>query len=196
MKHFVKGLWKEHPVFRQLLGMCPTLAVTTSALNGLSMGLAVVFVLFFSSLVVSLIKKIVPHQVRIAVYTVIIATFVTIVDIFLKAQFPDISQALGPYIPLIIVNCIILGRCEAFASKHNIRSSLSDALGMGIGFTWGLFLLGSIREILGEGTLLAGTALKFKVMPAGYNPLIVMILPAGAFLVLGILVAIMNRIEE
>ena len=129
MKEFIKGLWKEHPVFRQLLGMCPTLAVTTSAINGLSMGLAVVFVLFFSSLVVSLIKKIVPHQVRIAVYTVIIATFVTIVDIFFKAQFPQISQALGPYIPLIIVNCIILGRCEAFASKQSIKTSLLDALG-------------------------------------------------------------------
>ena len=118
MKDFIKGLWKEHPVFRQLLGMCPALAVTTSAINGISMGLAVIFVLFFSSLVVSLIKKIVPHQVRIAVYTVIIATFVTIVDLFFKAQFPEISRALGPYVPLIIVNCIILGRCEAFASKN------------------------------------------------------------------------------
>ena len=196
MKNFIKGLWKEHPVFRQLLGMCPTLAVTTSAKNGLSMGLAVVFVLFFSSLVVSLIKKIVPHQVRIAVYTVIIATFVTVVDIFLMARFPDISQALGPYIPLIIVNCIILGRCEAFVPTHTLRASLSDALGMGIGFTWGLFLLGSIREIFGEGTLLAGTPLKLQIMPQVYNPLIVMILPAGAFLVLGILVALMNRIER
>ena len=160
------------------------------------MGLAVVFVLFFSSLVVSLIKKIVPHQVRIAVYTVIIATFVTVVDIFLMARFPDISQALGPYIPLIIVNCIILGRCEAFVPTHTLRASLSDALGMGIGFTWGLFLLGSIREIFGEGTLLAGTPLKLQIMPQVYNPLIVMILPAGAFLVLGILVALMNRIER
>ncbi|MCK5393728.1 MAG: electron transport complex subunit RsxE, partial [Candidatus Omnitrophica bacterium] len=146
MKEFIKGLWHEHPVFRQLLGMCPTLAVTTSALNGISMGLSVVFVLFFSSLVVSLIKKIVPPQVRIAVYTVIIATFVTIVDIFLQAVFPDISMALGPFIPLIIVNCIILGRCEAFVSKHSLSDSLKDALGMGLGFTWGVFLLGSIRE--------------------------------------------------
>jgi len=190
-KEFVKGLWKEHPVFRQLLGMCPTLAVTTSAINGLSMGLAVIFVLFFSSLVVSLIKKLVPHQVRIAVYTVIIATFVTIVDIFLKAQFPDISQALGPYIPLIIVNCIILGRCEAFASKYSLKASLLDALGMGIGFTWGLLILGSIREVLGAGTILG-----VRVMFSNYNPLIVMILPAGAFLVLGFLVALMNRIEK
>ena len=190
-KEFLKGLWKEHPVFRQLLGMCPTLAVTTSAVNGLSMGLAVIFVLFFSSLVVSTIKKIVPHQVRIAVYTVIIATFVTIVDIFLKAQFPDISQALGPYFPLIIVNCIILGRCEAFASKYSLKASLADALGMGIGFTWGVFILGSIREVLGAGTIL-GT----RVMFANYNPLVIMILPAGAFLVLGLLVALMNRLEK
>lgn len=191
MKEFLKGLWKDHPVFRQLLGMCPTLAVTTSAINGISMGLAVVFVLFFSSLVVSLIKKIVPHQVRIAVYTVIIATFVTIVDIFLKAQFPDISRALGPYIPLIVVNCIILGRCEAFASKNRVSASLVDALSMGIGFTWGLFLLGSLREVFGEGSVLG-----FKIMPAAYNPLIVMILPAGAFLVLGFLTALMNKIEK
>jgi len=191
MRDFIKGLWKNHPVFRQLLGMCPALAVTTSAINGISMGLAVIFVLFFSSLVVSLIKKIVPHQVRIAVYTVIIATFVTIVDLFLKAQFPEISRALGPYVPLIIVNCIILGRCEAFASKNNLTSSLRDALGMGIGFSWGLFILGSIREILGAGSILG-----MKIMPANYNPLIIMILPAGAFLVLGLLVAVMNKIEE
>ena len=190
-KEFIKGLWIEHPVFRQLLGMCPTLAVTTSAINGLSMGCAVIFVLFFSSLVVSLIKKIIPHQVRIAVYTVIIATFVTIVDIFFKAQFPDISRALGPYIPLIIVNCIILGRCEAFASKHSLSSSLLDALGMGLGFTWGVFLLGSIREFFGSGAILG-----FKLLPSSYNPLIVMILPAGAFLVLGFLVAAMNRLEQ
>lgn len=191
MKSFLKGLWSEHPIFRQLLGMCPTLAVTTSALNGLSMGLAVIFVLFFSSLVVSLIKKWVPPQVRIAVYTVIIATFVTIVDIFFKAQFPDISRALGPYVPLIIVNCIILGRCEAFASKHTVVTSIVDALGMGLGFTWGLFVLGSIREIFGSGTVLG-----MHILSPKYNPLIVMILPAGAFLVLGFLVALMNRIEK
>lgn len=191
MKDFIKGLWREHPVFRQLLGMCPLLAVTTSVMNGISMGLAVVFVLFFSSLVVGLIKKIVPHQVRIVVYTVIIATFVTIVDIFLKAQFPDISRELGPYIPLIIVNCIILGRCEAFASKHTLKRSLFDALGMGLGFSWGLLLLGAIRELFGAGTILGVT-----IMPKIYNPLIIMILPAGAFLVLGFLIAIMNKIEQ
>jgi len=190
-KEFTKGLWNEHPVFRQLLGMCPTLAVTTAAKNGLFMGLAVIFVLTFSSLIVSLIKKIIPHQVRIAVYTVIIATFVTIVDTFFKAYMPDMSRALGPYVPLIIVNCIILGRCEAFASKHTLSSSLLDALGMSFGFTWGLFLLASIRELLG-----AGTIFDYPILTKGYDPLVIMILPAGAFLVLGILVASMNRIEQ
>ncbi|UCC94808.1 MAG: electron transport complex subunit E [Candidatus Omnitrophota bacterium] len=191
MKDFLKGLWSQHPIFRQLLGMCPTLAVTTSAENGIYMGLAVIFVLVFSSLVVALIKKFIPHQVRIAVYTVIIATFVTIVHIFLKAQYPDVSMALGPYVPLIIVNCIILGRCEAFASKHSVSTTLYDALGMGVGFTWGLFILGSIREFFGSGTVL-GVA----VLGSAYNPLVVMILPAGAFLVLGFLVAIMNGLER
>lgn len=191
MKEFINGLWKDHPALRQLLGMCSTLAVTTSALNGISMGLAVVFVLFFSCLVVSLIRKIVPDQVRIAVYAVVIATFVTIVDIFFKAYFPDISRALGPYVPLIIVNCIILGRCEAFASKNKIWPSLLDSLGMGLGYTWLLVILGSIREILGFGTIFG-----LKVLPASYNPLVIMVLPAGAFLILGFIVAIMNRIEQ
>ena len=127
---FTKGVWSEHPIFRQLLGMCPTLAVTTTVKNGLFMGGAVVFVLFFSSFVVSLIKKFVPTQVRIAVYTVIIATFVTVVDIVFKAYFPFMSRQLGPYLPLIIVNCIILGRCEAFASKHSVAVSLIDAFSM------------------------------------------------------------------
>ncbi|MCF7873047.1 MAG: electron transport complex subunit E [Candidatus Omnitrophica bacterium] len=187
----LKGLWQQNPIFRQLLGMCPTLAVTTTAENGLAMGLAVIFVLIFSELAVSSIKKIVPHQVRIAVYTVLIATFVTIVDLFLKAQFPQISKNLGPYVPLIIVNCIILGRCEAFASKNKLSDSLLDALGMGVGFCWGLLILGSIRELLGAGNIFG-----FRLMPAGFNPLVVMILPAGAFLVLGFLVAIMNRVEQ
>ncbi|MFO8052741.1 MAG: electron transport complex subunit E [Candidatus Omnitrophota bacterium] len=190
-QQILKGLWQQHPIFRQLLGMCPTLAVTTTAENGLAMGLAVIFVLFFSEFVVTSIKKIVPHQVRIAVYTVIIATFVTIVDIFLKAQFPQISKNLGPYVPLIIVNCIILGRCEAFASKNKLSNSLLDALGMGVGFCWGLLILGSIRELLGSGNIFG-----YRLMPAGFNPLVVMILPAGAFLVLGFLVAIMNRVEQ
>jgi len=185
------GLWTNHPIFRQLLGMCPTLAVTTKVLNAVFMGLAVMFVLFFSSLFVSLIRRVVPPQVRIAVYTIIIATFVTVVDIFFRANFPPISKELGPYVPLIIVNCIILGRCEAFASRNNIFYSLLDALGMGLGFFWGLLILGSIREVLGEGTILG-----LRIMPSSYNPLVIMVLPAGAFLVLGFLVAAMNRLER
>ena len=188
---FKNGVWFNHPIFRQILGMCPTLAVTTSAVNGLSMGLAVLFVLVASSAVVSTIKKIVPPQVRIAVYTVIIATFVTVVDIFFKANFPQISKALGPYVPLIIVNCIILGRCEAFASKNSFSSSLWDAFSMGLGFSWGLVVLASIREMFG-----AGTVFGLRVFPAVYKPLVIMILPAGAFLVLGSLIALINFIES
>ena len=191
LKILKEGLWKNHPIFRQLLGMCPTLAVTTSSLNGLAMGLAVIFVLTFSSLVVSSIKRFVPQNVRIAVYTIIIATFVTIVDIFFRAFLPPISKALGPYVPLIIVNCIILGRCEAFASRNSVILSFFDALGMGLGFLWGLFVLGSIREILGKGTILG-----LKILPNFYTPMVIMVLPAGAFLVLGILAGIMNRLEK
>jgi electron transport complex protein RnfE len=185
-----KGLWDNHPIFRQLLGMCPTLAVTTSGLNGLSMGLAVLFVLSFSSLVVSLIRKVVPTQVRIAVYTIIIATFVTLADVFLKAQFPQISKALGPYVPLIVVNCIILGRAEAFASKNTIGKSLVDALGMSLGFLWGLIILGSLRELLGNGTVFG-----LRLLGQNFENWVVMILPAGAFIVLGFLVALMNFLE-
>jgi len=186
-----KGLWQNHPIFRQLLGMCPTLAVTTSSINGLSMGLAVLFVLTFSSLVVSLLRKLVPHQVRIAVYTIIIATFVTLADIFLKAVVPKISVELGPYVPLIVVNCIILGRAEAFASKNTPGVALKDALGMSFGFLWGLVLLGSIRELLGNGTIFSHT-----LLGGAFEKWVVMILPAGAFLVLGFLVALMNFIEQ
>jgi len=188
---FIKGLWKEHPVFRQLLGMCPTLAVTTSAVNGLSMGLAVMFVLNFSSLVVSLIRKVVPPQVRIAVYTIIIATFVTLADVFLKANYPSISRSLGPYVPLIVVNCIILGRAEAFASKNTPVKAVMDSLGMSIGFLWGIILLGGIREILGNGSFFGIT-----LLGPGFEKWVVMVLPAGAFLVLGLLVAAMNFIEK
>ena len=186
-----KGLWANHPIFRQLLGMCPTLAVTTSGVNGLSMGLSVLFVLSFSSLVVSLIRKIVPPQVRIAVYTIIIATFVTLADVFLKAMFPQISKSLGPYVPLIVVNCIILGRAEAFASKNTPARAVVDALGMSLGFVWGLVLLGSLRELLGNGTVFG-----FQVLGQGFERWVVMILPAGAFIVLGFLVALMNLLES
>jgi len=151
-EEFIKGLWRENPIFRQLLGMCPTLAVTNAVVNGLAMGLATAFVLIFSSIVVSSIKKLIPSQVRIACYIVIIATFVTMADRFLAAFFPPISKSLGPYVPLIVVNCIILGRQEAFSSRNSVGRSLIDALGMSLGFILALLLLSAIREILGAGT--------------------------------------------
>jgi len=184
---FTKGLWGENPVFRQLLGMCPTLAVTTSSVNGFSMGMATSFVLICSSTIISLIRKLIPNQVRIASYIVVIATFVTMADLFLKGNFPDISKALGPFVPLIVVNCIILGRAEAYASKHTPLQALVDALGMGVGFTLALTVLGTIREILGSGTL-------FGVL--NFEPWVVMILPGGAFITLGLLIGLLNFIKE
>jgi Na+-translocating ferredoxin:NAD+ oxidoreductase subunit E len=191
IKDFIKGLWKENPIFVQVLGMCPTLAVTTKALFGLSMGMATTFVVVSSSVVISLIRKTVPAQVRIPMFTVIIATFVTAADYFLKANFYDISKALGPYVPLIVVNCIILGRAEAFASKHGVVRSFLDALGMGVGFTLALIVLGSCREILGSGTIFG-----IRVMWQGFSNWIVMVLPAGAFITLGLLVGVFNVIDK
>lgn len=188
---YVKGLWAENPVFRQLLGMCPTLAVTNAVINGIAMGLATTFVLIFSSLVVSSIKKLIPSQVRIASFIVIIASFVTIADRFLAAFFPPISKALGPYVPLIVVNCIILGRQEAFSSKNSVGRSFIDALGMSTGFVLALLVLSSIREILGTGTFLG-----YQVLGAWFKPWIIMILPAGAFITLGILLGIAIMIEN
>ncbi len=189
-KDFLKGLWKENPIFVQVLGTCPTLAVTTKAVFGLSMGIATTFVLISSSLVVSLIRKVVPPQVRIPMFTVIIATFVTAADYFLKANFYEISKALGPYVPLIVVNCIILGRAEAFASKNGPVRSVLDALGMGLGFTSALLVLGSCREILGSGAIFG-----LRVMPQGFTNWIVMILPAGAFITFGLLVGVFNTVD-
>ncbi len=188
---FVKGLWKENPVLVMLLGMCPTLAVSNSAINGIAMGLAVIFVLVMSSLIISAIRKLIPSEVRIPSFIVVIATFVTMTDLFFKARYPDISKALGPFIPLIIVNCIILARQEAFASKNSIGLSLVDAIGMGLGFTWVLFLLGTIREILGFGTWFG-----HPVLGSWFHPLIVMILPPGAFITLGVLVGLKNMIKK
>ncbi|MCM8773991.1 MAG: electron transport complex subunit RsxE [Candidatus Omnitrophica bacterium] len=189
-REFNKGLWEANPLMRQLLGMCSTLAITTTVMNAIFMGLGVIFVLICSAFFVSLIRKIVPQEVRIAVYAVIIATFVTIVDIFFKAKFPLVSKALGPYVPLIIVNCIILGRCEGFSSRNSILVSMLDGLGMGLGYSWVLLVLAILREILGSGKLLG-----ISILPNSYNPLIVMVLPAGAFLILGLLLAIMNSID-
>lgn len=191
IKDLVKGLWKENPVFVQVLGMCPVLAVTTKAIFGLSMGMATTFVVVSSSVVVALIRRVVPEQVRIPMFTVIIATFVTAADYFLKANFYEISKALGPYVPLIVVNCVILGRAEAFASKHGVFRSFLDALGMGVGFTVALIVLGSCREILGSGTIFG-----IRIMWEGFSNWVVMVLPAGAFITLGLLVGVFNVIDK
>ena len=190
-EEFVKGLWDENPIFRQLLGLCPTLAVTNAVINGFAMGMATSFVLILSSLMVSSIKKLIPTQVRIASYIVIIATFVTVADRFMAAFFPPISKSLGPYVPLIVVNCIILGRQEAFSSKNTVGRSLIDALGMSSGFVLALLILSSIREILGAGTFFG-----YQVMGPWFKPWIIMILPPGAFIALGILIAIALQIEH
>jgi len=186
VSEFAKGLVRENPVFVQVLGMCPTLAVTTSVANGMGMGLATSFVLIFSTLIASLVKRIVPGEVRIPVYAVVIATFVTIADLFMKAYLPPLSQALGPYVPLIVVNCIIMGRVEAYATRNAPGLSLIDALGMGAGFTLSLMILGAVRGALGSGSLFG----------LSFTPVLVMILPPGAFLTLGILMAVFNAVKD
>ncbi len=188
---FKKGLWQDIPPFRLVLGTCPTLAVTNSVKNGIAMGLATLFVLLGSNILISAVRKYVAPQVRIAAYVVIIALLVTVADMFLAAKFPPISKALGPYVPLIVVNCIILGRAEAFAQKNPIIPSIMDALGIGIGFTMSLAAMGSIRELLGFGSIL-----QFKVLGGWFEPWIVMILPAGAFIVFGSLIALVNYISS
>lgn len=191
-KDALKGLWKENPVFRQLLGMCPTLAVTNAAIYGLSMGLATAFVLLCTSIIISTFRRIFPHEVRIAAFVVIIATFVTIVDLFLKGNFPAISKALGPYIPLIVVNCLILGRQEMFSSKNPVHRSVADAVGMGVGFTLALIALASVRELLGSGTIFGMHILTLVGKGGSFRPWIIMLLPAGAFLTLGTMIGISN----
>jgi Na+-translocating ferredoxin:NAD+ oxidoreductase subunit E len=187
LNEYTKGLWQANPIIKQSLGLCPSLAVTVTALNGLAMGLATTFVLVFSSLIISLIRGLIPRQVRIASFIVVIATFVTIVDLVMKAQFPAMSMALGPYIPLIVVNCLILGRQEMFASKNPPLRSIVDGLGAGSGFLVVLTLLGGLREILGAGTLLG-----MRVMPAVFEPWVIMMLPGGAFLMLGVMMGAAN----
>ncbi|MCG8515614.1 MAG: electron transport complex subunit E [Halanaerobiales bacterium] len=188
---FKNGLWQENPIFRLVIGLCPTLAVTNTAINGLAMGLATSFVLLASEIVISTIKKLIPNDVRIPSYILIIATFVTFVDYFLKAFFPAVAVSLSLFVPLIVVNCLILGRQEAFASKNPVHRSIADALGMGLGFTWVLVLLSIVRELLGMGAVFG-----FQVLGDWYQPMIIMILPAGAFISLGILVGIMNYIAR
>jgi Na+-translocating ferredoxin:NAD+ oxidoreductase subunit E len=188
---FAKGLWDQNPVLRALLGLCPVLAVTTSAINGLGMGLATTFVLVCASLIISLARKLIPAQVRIASFIVVIATFVTIVDLTMKAKFPALSKSLGAFIPLIVVNCLILGRQEAFSSKNNPFRSIVDGLGMGAGFTGTLVVLGGIRELLGNRTVFG-----VQLLPDVWEPWIVMILPAGAFLTLGFMLGAANLITQ
>lgn len=189
-ENFIKGLWDENPLFRLLLGMCPALAVTTTAINGLGMGIATLFVLFFSNLTISLLRHFIPPRVRIPSFIVIIASFVTMIDLFMEGFFFELHRALGLFIPLIVVNCIILGRAEAFASRNPVLRSVIDALGMGVGFTISLVILGCVREIIGMGTIFGLT-----LFGEDYLPFIVMILPPGAFISLGLLLGIMNRIE-
>ncbi len=188
LAELTKGLWRENPVFRLLLGFCPTLAVTTSALDGLGMGVSTLAVLLGSNIVIALIKDLIPDKVRIPAFIVVIATFVTIVDLSLQAWAFELHKSLGMFIPLIVVNCIILGRAEAFASKRGVWPSILDALGMGLGFTLGLGVLGLIREVLGNGTA-------FGVQLVEQPPFLLMVLPPGAFITLGLLLATMNWMD-
>jgi len=188
-QNFFKGIIRENPVFVMLLGMCPTLGVTSSAMNGLGMGIATLFVLLMSNIVVSLVKKQIPDKVRIPAFIIIIASFVTIVEMVLEAYIPFLYEQLGIFIPLIVVNCLILGRAEAFASKHNFLSSVIDALGMGIGFVIALTVLGATREILGSGSIF-----EMKFVSEDANTFILFILPPGAFIALAYLAALFNRI--
>ena len=184
------GIVKENPTFVLMLGMCPTLATTTSAINGLSMGLATMFVLICSNIVISLIKKLTPDMVRIPVFIVVIASFVTILQMVMQAYVPDIYATLGLFIPLIVVNCVILGRAEAFAAKNGPVESLMDGIGIGLGFTIGLTLLGICRELLGAGSIFG-----YTIMPETYN-MLMFVLPPGAFITLGYLVAIVNKVTK
>lgn len=188
---FVKGLWKDNPVFVQVLGMCPVLAVTNTAVNAMAMGLATLFVLLMSNTLVSLLKNFIPKQVRIASYILIIATFVTIIDYVIQAISIDLHKSLGAFISLIVVNCLILSRAEAFASKNSIGRSIMDALGMGVGFTFALLCLGAVREILGNGSVF-----NYMLFPEGFEPWIVMILPAGGFFTLAIWLLIFNGMKQ
>ncbi|WP_303850912.1 electron transport complex subunit RsxE [Seleniivibrio woodruffii] len=186
-----EGIFKNNPVMKQVLGLCPTLAVTTSAINGIAMGLATMGVLMGSNVAVALVKNIIPAKVRIPAYVVIIATFVTLIDLSMNAYFHDLHKILGLFIPLIVVNCIVLGRAESFASKNGVFDSLLDGIGSGLGFTLTLFVLGSIREVLGSGSWFG-----INLFGSGFSPAILLILPPGAFIVLGFMMAFNNFVEE
>jgi len=184
------GLIKENPIFVLILGMCPTLATTTSAVTGMSMGLATLFVLFGSNVAVSMLKNFIPDKVRIPAYVVVIATFVTVAELLIHAYFPAIYDSLGIFIPLIVVNCIVLGRAEAFAAKNSVFHSALDGLGMGLGFTFALTLLGTVRELLGTGKVFGN-----EIFPDHYGAIIFILAP-GAFIVLGYIIAIMNKLRK
>ena len=188
-KIFVRGLVMDNPVFVQVLGMCPTLAVTNTAINGLGMGIATTVVLLASNVVISLVRNFIPSKIRIPSFIVIIATFVTMVGMLMQAYTPELNMALGIFIPLIVVNCLILGRAETFASKNGIFASLTDGLGMGIGFTLALLLLGIVREVIGFGSVFG-----VHVLTEAFEPMAIMTMPPGAFIALGILVAIFNKV--
>ncbi len=188
---FIKGLWRDNPVFVQVLGMCPVLAVSNTAENALAMGLATTFVLLMSNILVSSLRNFIPKQVRIASYILIIATFVTIIDYVIQAISIELHKSLGAFISLIVVNCLILSRAEAFASKNTIGKSILDALGMGVGFTFALFCLGAVRELLGNGSLF-----DYSLFPANFQNWIVMILPAGGFFTLAIWLLLFNSMKK
>ena len=190
-KTFTKGLIKENPILVLLLGCCPTLATTTSAINGMSMGLATTFVLIMSNLSISLLKNFIPDKVRIPAFIVVIASFVTVVQLVMQAYVPAIYETLGLFIPLIVVNCIVLGRAEAFASKNPVWPSILDGAGMGLGFTLALTILGAIREILGNGSVF-----NWRFLPEDANTILVFVLAPGAFIALGYLIAIVNTIKD
>lgn len=191
IKDFSNGIWNENPIFRMVIGICSALAVTTAANNGVAMGLALTFVLTCSSILISLLRNVIPAKVRIPCYIIVVATFTTVVDLFMKAYFPALYEVLGIFIPLIVVNCIVLARAEAFASKVGPVRATADALGMGLGYTWAITLISMVRELLGAGTLFG-----YQVLGDSVTKWVIMILPPGAFIVMGILVGLMNMITR
>ncbi len=186
-----RGIFKENPTFVLFLGLCPTLGVTTSAVNGIAMGLATLFVLILSNVIISMIKNLIPSKIRIPAYIMVIATLVTVLELSMKAYFPSLYEVLGIFIPLIVVNCIILGRAESYASKNSILNSMFDGIGNGLGFTLSLTVIGSIREILGSGKLFG-----LSIVDKLFDPAMIFILPPGAFITIGVLVAIINKYKQ
>ena len=190
-KEFIKGIYTENPVYRMALGLCPVLAVSNTVENSVGMGVAATFVLLGSNIVVSLIKNMVPKKIRIPMFIVVIASFVTIIDLAMAAYAPALHKSLGIFVPLIVVNCVILGRAEAFASKNTVMDSISDALGMGVGFTLALLTLGITREVLGNGTFWG-----YPILGQDFTPILIFVLPPGAFLVLGVYLGLFNWIDK